>query len=327
MNDLFISNNVTKIGIGTWQMGLKGWGKDYDEKSAIDALLFALKNGVNFVDTAEVYGGGKSETLLGESLKFVDRSKIIVATKIAGYNATKRGIFKHLNDSLRRLQTDYVDLYQIHWEPSYYTDLRELFRSMEKLSSEGLIKHIGVSNFSLEMLKKCSSYLKDFRIESNQVKFNLIERPPKDLLTYMKDNEIKLIAWSPLGQGFLSGKYSEGNKPNGFIRKANYLFSDKNIKRFEPLISTLKMIAKKKNVSVTQLVLAYEAELDVLPIPGFKNVRQTSEIAGALSVKISDEEKTIIEESLNKTGFIQIKSTLFPRALPNSLVRIVSLYL
>lgn len=327
MNNLFSNGVVSSIGIGTWQMGLKGWGKDYDENSVIEAFKYAVNNGINFVDTAEIYGAGNSEILIGQSLETLERKNIIIATKVAGYNATPSRVFKSIKGSLRRLRIDYVDLYQIHWEPSIYTNLEELFHSMEKLAEEGLINHIGVSNFSYEMLKRASGYLRDHNIESNQIKFNIVERPDDDLISYMNSNDIKLIAWSPLGQGFLSGKYSFRQKPKGGIRKVNYLFSDKNLKRFDPLLKTLKEISSKKGVSVTQIVLAYEAELNVLPIPGFKNMKQAEEISGALKIHLTSEEKNSIEKSLEVTGIINVKETMFPRIIPNTIVRVMSLFL
>ncbi len=308
-------------------MGLKGWGKDYDENSVIEAFIFAIKNGVNFVDTAEIYGGGRSEILIGKALQSIDRKNVIIATKVAGYNATSSGVFKSIKRSLKRLDIDYVDLYQIHWEPSIYTNMEGSFRSMEKLVKEGIINHIGVSNFSLENLKRASSYLKDSLIESNQIKFNIVERPNDDLISYMNSKNIKLIAWSPLGQGFLSGKYSITQKPEGGIRKVNYLFSDKNLKRFEPLLKVLKEIATKKGVSVTQIVLAYESEINVLPIPGFKNMKQAEEISSTLKINLNISEKEVIDKALESTGIINVKETMFPRAIPNTLVRIISLFL
>ncbi|MEM0163955.1 MAG: aldo/keto reductase [Thermoplasmata archaeon] len=327
MTDMFLDDKATAIGLGTWQMGLKGWGKDYDYNSSIEAFKYAINNGINFIDTAEIYGGGKSEELIGKALETLDRKHIYIATKVAGFNATAKRVSKSLHGSLNRMHIDYVDLYQIHWEPSNYTNLQELFKELERLAKEGLIKHIGVSNFSLNTLQKVSAALKDYRIESNQIKFNLIERPDKNLQNYMNEHNIKLIAWSPLAQGFLTGKYGAGNKPSGGIRKINSLFSDRNMRRYEPLLKVLKEIASQNNVSVTQLVLAYEAHLTVLPIPGFKNVNQVKDIVGALNLELMEKDIARISEVIDKVGTIYANDVMFPRFFPNFMVRLVSLFL
>ncbi len=327
MTGIFLDGKATAIGLGTWQMGLKGWGKDYDYNSSIEAFKYAINNGINFIDTAEIYGAGKSEELIGMALEQSARKHIYIATKVAGFNATSKRVSKSLQGSLNRMHIDYVDLYQVHWEPSNYTNLQELFKELERLAKEGLIKHIGVSNFSLHTLKKVSLSLRDYRIESNQIKFNLIERPDKNLQEYMNEQNIKLIAWSPLAQGFLTGKYGPGTRPSGGIRKINSLFSDRNMKRYEPLLEVLKEIALQNNVSITQLVLAYEAHLRVLPIPGFKNVNQVKDIVGAINLELGEKDLARISEVIDKVGTIYVNDVMFPRYFPNFMVRLVSLFL
>ncbi len=327
MTGIFLDGKATAIGLGTWQMGLKGWGKDYDYNSSIEAFKYAINNGINFIDTAEIYGAGKSEELIGMALEQSARKHIYIATKVAGFNATSKRVSKSLQGSLNRMHIDYVDLYQVHWEPSNYTNLQELFKELERLAKEGLIKHIGVSNFSLNTLKKVSLSLRDYRIESNQIKFNLIERPDKNLQEYMNEQNIKLIAWSPLAQGFLTGKYGPGTRPSGGIRKINSLFSDRNMKRYEPLLEVLKEIALQNNVSITQLVLAYEAHLRVLPIPGFKNVNQVKDIVGAINLELGEKDLARISEVIDKVGTIYVNDVMFPRYFPNFMVRLVSLFL
>ncbi len=327
MTGIFLDGKATAIGLGTWQMGLKGWGKDYDYNSSIEAFKYAINNGINFIDTAEIYGAGKSEELIGMALEQSARKHIYIATKVAGFNATSKRVSKSLQGSLNRMHIDYVDLYQVHWEPSNYTNLQELFKELERLAKEGLIKHIGVSNFSLNTLKKVSLSLRDYRIESNQIKFNLIERPDKNLQEYMNEQNIKLIAWSPLAQGFLTGKYGPSTRPSGGIRKINSLFSDRNMKRYEPLLEVLKEIALQNNVSITQLVLAYEAHLRVLPIPGFKNVNQVKDIVGAINLELGEKDLARISEVIDKVGTIYVNDVMFPRYFPNFMVRLVSLFL
>ena len=324
---LFDSSNVSKIGLGTWQMGLKGWGSGYKEDELVQALRTGIKNGLNFIDTAEIYGMGKSESLVGEAVGELDRKEFFVATKIAGFNASAKRVKISLKGSLRRLKLDYVDLYQVHWEPSIYTNLSELFRELERNVEEGLIGHIGVSNFSAENIKKANESMKERKIESNQIKFNMVERPNHLLINFMNANEIKLIAWSPLAQGFLSGKYSASNRPSGTVRRINGIFKPQNFERFTPLLQELQRISEIKKISVIQLVLAYEKNQGVLSIPGFKNTNQVKEIVSANSVQLSEFEISSIEIALQRSGILETSVGFYPRFLPNSIARLGFLFM
>jgi aryl-alcohol dehydrogenase-like predicted oxidoreductase len=327
MGNLFDTSSVSKIGLGTWQLGLKGWGSEYEERELIEALRFGIKSGLNLIDTAEIYGGGKSETLVGEALRDFERKEYFVATKLAGFNASASRVRKSLTNSLKRLKLDHVDLYQVHWEPSIYTSITELFRELERVTREGMIGHIGVSNFSSRSIDIANSALKDLKIESNQIKFNLVERPDKKLIETMKTNNIKLIAWSPLAQGFLSGRYSAKDKPSGTVRKINKLFSSSNFEKYAPFMSELRRISEERKISIIQLVLAYEKHLDVVPIPGFRNAKQVSEMVSANSIKLTEPEISSIETSLKVVGAIETTIGFYPRILPNFIARLGFLFI
>jgi aryl-alcohol dehydrogenase-like predicted oxidoreductase len=327
VNTLFGKSEVSKIGLGTWQLGLKGWGSDYEEKELIEALRFGIENKLNFIDTAEIYGNGRSESIIGEAVSVFDRKEYYIATKVAGFNASAGRVRKSLTRSLKRLKCDFVDLYQVHWEPSAYTNMLELFKELEKAAKDGLINHIGVSNFSVRSIESANEAMKELKIESNQIKFNIIERPSSKLLEFMNRNNIKLIAWSPLAQGFLTGKYSETNLPSGYVRRINRLFSASNFERFKPLISKLKIISETRNVSPVQIVLAYEKHVGVLPIPGFRNKRQVAEIFPAISLNLSEHEVGSIEDALLKSGIIETPGSFYPKFLPNFIARIGSLFI
>lgn len=326
MNGLFAGNSVNKIGVGAWQMGMRGWGGDYGERDSIEALQYAVENGINFIDTAEIYGGGRSEALIGKALEGIERKRYFIATKLAGFNASARRVRKSVKNSMKRLGVDYVDLYQVHWEPSAYTSMTNLFEELEVVAKEGFINHIGVSNFSADSIEKANDSMKEFKVESNQIKFNLVQRPHVKLLGYMERNRIKLIAWSPLGQGFLTGKYSKSNPPGGSVRKVNSLFARSNFLRFEPLLSELKSIAESRGASMTEIVLAYEKHINVLPIPGFKSTKQVSQIINALSLNLSEEEKKSVEEKINDCGVMATSTRFYPSYVPNFLARIGVLF-
>lgn len=327
VDHLFEGSNVSKIGLGTWQLGLKGWGSGYEESELVDGLRNGIKNGLNFIDTAEIYGMGKSENLVGEAIREFDRRQFFIATKLAGFNASAKRVKKSLTNSLNRLNLDYIDLYQVHWEPSVYTSIPELFLELEKALKEGMIKHIGVSNFSAESIEKANNSMKESKVESNQIKFNLVERPNSKLLDFMMENNMKLIAWSPLAQGFLSGKYSAGNRPTGSVRRINRLFSTSNFEKFSPLHTELKRISEERKISIVQLVLAYEKHLGVLPIPGFRNTKQVNEIISANSIILSPEEITSIETALRMSGPIETSVGFYPRFLPNFIARLGFLFI
>lgn len=327
MENLFETNKVSQIGLGTWQLGLKGWGSGYEENELVEALRLGIKNGLNFVDTAEIYGMGKSESLVGTAVSAFDRKEYYIATKLAGFNASASRVRKSLTSSIKRLGCEYVDLYQVHWEPSAYTNLPGLFKELEKNVKEGLIGHIGVSNFSAQSIEKANNSMKESKIESNQIKFNVVERPSADLMKFLKVHNIKLIAWSPLAQGFLTGKYTEDRRPSGNVRRINRLFSSRNFERFGRLISELNRISEARKVSPVQIVLAYERQLGVLPIPGFRDTKQISEILSVNSLHLHDEEIASLDKSTEEHGTIQTSTSFYPRYLPNFIARIGFLFM
>lgn len=287
---------VSVIGFGTWQGSLKGWGKDYTKESIISAIREAFENGINFFDTAEIYGDGLSEKILGEALSIYKRDEYIIATKIAPFNL--KNAEKSLENSIRRLNSGYVDLYQIHWPPSIYTDLEKSFNVLKNLVKKGLVKYIGVSNFDLDLLKRIE--ILDTDIVSNQIKYNILQRTAeKSLLPYMFSRKIELIAYSPLEMGALTGKYGKNVKPEGYVRKSNEIFSERNLEMLEKLNAYLKSLAEKYGCSVSQLPLAYIVKKSGIPIPGAKNSEQARQNAMAYKVKISDEDMKNIDNFIN----------------------------
>lgn len=192
---------VSVIGLGTWQFGSKGWGygSEYGKKEAIKIINKALELGINFIDTAEVYGDGLSEEIIGEAIKGWNRDELIIATKVAPWNLTYKRVLKAAERSLRRLRTNYIDLYQIHW-PNPIIPLSSTMKAMKELIKAGKVRYVGVSNFSLTRLKKARSFLPEIDIISNQVKYNMIERSiEKDLLPYCKREDLVIIAYSRSG--------------------------------------------------------------------------------------------------------------------------------
>ncbi len=217
------------LGYGAWALGKKGW-PGVDARSARETLAQCLDLGINFFDTAPIYGFGRSEEILGETLSHV-RSRVVIATK-CGLVWNERGTVRHdlsrdavLRDceqSLKRLKTDYIDLYQIHW-PDKRTPIEETMGTLCDLRKQGHIRHIGVSNYSIELLQEACSHAD---IVSSQNLYNMLQRDAEqDLLPYCLENNIGFICYSPLAQGILGGKIPPGFKPGRHdIRRFNSLF-------------------------------------------------------------------------------------------------------
>src|SRR3989344_3475327 len=191
-------------GLGTWKMG---GGKTRDElnddKADIEGIRTALDAGVTHIDTAEVYANGYSEILVGQAIEGYDRSKIFLVSKVQEKNMSYDGILNSCNQSLTRLKTNYLDLYLLHRFANAFP-LKDSIRALDKLVADGLVKNIGVCNFTKEHLAEAQSYTKN-KIVCNQVHYNLVAREPerKSLLEYCQNNDVFLSAWRPIEKGGL----------------------------------------------------------------------------------------------------------------------------
>jgi aryl-alcohol dehydrogenase-like predicted oxidoreductase len=294
---------VSKIGIGTWQASGDAWGQDVIDDNIIKAIKRSYELGVNLVDTAEIYGNGHSETVVGKALKDIGRENMIVATKVAGAHLRHDELLKSAELSMKRLGISYIDLYQIHWpDPWEQIPLRETMKAMEELYVQGKIRAIGVSNFAVRDLEEARSYLSKTDIVSNQVRYNMLQREiEEEVMPYCRKNGITIIAWSPLAQGALTGKYNVENVPRDRIRSGNEVFKPENMKQIERLLKILKEIAQKRKKTVAQVSLNWVISHEgVIAIPGAKTPEQAEENAGAADWKLSDEELKLIENELSK---------------------------
>ena len=246
-----IDKKISLLGFGCWALSKHGW-KDVNQKEAIETLEKSIELGINFFDTAPIYGFGKSEEILGKITKDI-RKDIVIASKFGlrwnnwghvTHDISRDSILFEIEASLDRLQTDYIDLYQVHHLDNK-TSLEEVFGTLNELKDQGVIKSIGVSNFKLEDLKKASNLCE---LTSIQNQFNLLQnKDKKDILPFCKENDIAYLSYSSLAQGLLSEKVKKGYKFSKMdVRKFNELFHDKDIyKKIEnfkspniPLIET-----------------------------------------------------------------------------------------
>jgi aryl-alcohol dehydrogenase-like predicted oxidoreductase len=278
------------MGMGVWQASAE-WNGRNDEISR--AITTSRDLGVSLFDTAELYGRGRSEQLLGRTAKKIGRGELVIATKVHGANLAGAEVEKAWRASASRLGVKEIDLYQIHWpDPWAQIPLRETMKALEMLYLDGRIRAIGVSNFAVRDLEEARSFLSHTDIASNQVRYNLLQRSIEaEVLPYCRREKISILAWSPLAQGALTGKYRAGKVPRSDVRTDNELFREKNMGQIEKLVARLAPIAARRGRTVAQLALAWLAtDPLVIPIPGAKNPRQAEENAGSAGVTLSREE-------------------------------------
>jgi aryl-alcohol dehydrogenase-like predicted oxidoreductase len=281
---------VSAIGLGTWQFGSTEWGygRDYARTEAIKILHRSLDLGVTLIDTAEAYGLGRSERIVGEAIRG-RRDPVFVATKIFPIGLPFMVAWR-ARGSARRLGVDHIDLYQQHW-PNRMFPPGSTMLQMRKLVADGLIRHVGVSNHSLAQWQAAESALGG-SVLSNQVRFSLTSREPEaDLLPWAQREGRIVIAYSPLGQGLLSGRYQK-EAPRNF-RRMRSAFSAEARSALEPLIVVLGEIARRHGATEAQVALAWLIrKANVVAIPGASSVQQAEQNAAAADLELSDEDDT-----------------------------------
>ncbi|KZN96047.1 aldo/keto reductase [Aeribacillus pallidus] len=288
---------VNPIGLGTNAVGGHNIFPNLDDETGKEIVRTALDHGINFLDTAFYYGPERSEEIIGEVVKeFGRRDEVVIATKGAHKFVDGKVVLDNSPDflresvegSLKRLKTDYIDLYYIHF-PDETTPKDEAVGELKKLKDEGKIRAIGVSNFSLEQLKEAN---KDGYVDVIQSEYNLFKRQAeKDLLPYTAENGISFIPYFPLASGLLSGKYSKDAKFND-SRAQNPLFQGEAFARNLEKVEQLRPIAEAKNAEIAHVVLAWYLTVDSIDaiIPGAKKPEQVLDNLKTLDVQLTKEE-------------------------------------
>ena len=289
------AQNVSAIGLGTWQFGEAGWGwgTELDHEEAIRIVHRALELGINFFDTAEVYGNGRSEEILGEALRG-RRHEAIIATKVAPPLRPDR-VMQAARDSLRRLDIESIDLYQLH-APDRSVPLARTMRAIRRLMDEGQVQQVGVSNFDLNQWQEAEAALGS-PVVSNQVQYHLLDRCPRNLLPYAREEGRIVIAFSPLAQGLLGGKYGPGNVPQDL--RANFgIFSPDNLRRAPAVVETLRQVGEHHGATPAQVALAWLLlDPQVIVIPGARSVAQLEANAAAADLRLTPGDALRIEEA------------------------------
>ncbi|MGZ8801070.1 MAG: aldo/keto reductase [Mycobacterium sp.] len=280
---------VSKIGLGTWQFGSREWGygDDYAVGAARDIVARARALGVTLFDTAEIYGYGKSERILGEALG-EERTEVAVASKVFPVAPFPAVVKQRARASARRLQLDRIPLYQVHWPNPVVPD-SVIMPGMRELLDTGVIGAAGVSNYPLARWRKADAAL-GRPVISNQVHFSLAHPGALDDLVPFAERENRVvIAYSPLAQGLLGGKYGVDNRPGG-VRAANPLFATENLRRVEPLLQTLRDVAADVGAKPAQVALAWLIALPgTVAIPGASSVEQLEFNVEAADIELSEQ--------------------------------------
>ncbi len=298
--------NSSVIGQGTGQFGTPAWGYgiNYFESTVKEIVDKNLELGVNLFDTSETYGNGLSEILLGKYLSEYNREDYIIISKVAPWNLRYVDIFKAVKNSLNRLGMKYIDLYLVHY-PNPFILLKESMRALEDLVKMGYIRYIGVSNFNNNQLAEANKHLKRNEIITNEIQYNILEsRIKDDIYYYCKKNNISICSYSPLAGGILTNNYQYDELPSrvkafNFYNRLNYL--EKN----SLLFNTLSQIAKKKNVSISQLALAYIINDSICyAIPASLNVIEVKDNVESINLQLSQHEIKSIQNSCIKLSDI-----------------------
>ncbi len=289
--DLGTAKKISKIGLGTWQFGSREWGygEGYAAQEAHAIVSRAIELGVTLFDTAEIYGFGRSERILGRALG--DRlESVFLATKILPVLPVAPVVEQRAVASANRLEARRLDLYQVH-QPNPVVRDGTIMRGMRALQRVGLVGEVGVSNYSLGRWRAAEDALGS-RVLSNQVRYNLVDRSPeRELLPYAGSNGRLVIAYSPLAQGLLSGRYQRDHRPANRIRAANPLFLPENLERAGELIATLREVADAHAATPAQIALAWVIHHPaVAAIPGASSVEQVERNAAAADITLTEDQ-------------------------------------
>jgi len=276
---------VSEIGIGMWQAGGPAWGADVSDEASLAGMRRAHELGVTLFDTAEGYGAGHSEEVVGRGIREIGRDHLVIATKVAGTHARREYVQRACDASLKRLGVHEIDIYQIHWpDPWDQASLKETMKAMERLHRAGKIRHVAVSNFAVRDLEEARSALSRTDIIENQVHWSLLHRTVEDeVVPYCKKEGVAILPWSPLEKGLLAGKYDATHKPSDEVRKGSKMLRDENLAEISKLVSVLMDVGAKHDRTATQVALNWLMRQPgtVVPIPGIKNAAQAEANAGA----------------------------------------------
>lgn len=299
---------ISSVGLGTWVMGGSWWGGS-DREDCKRTIIAALESGINLVDTAPAYGQGISESIVGEALKDYGRDKMILSTKF-GLRWDEKGdvtrnnapdsIEYEVEQSLKRLQTDYIDIYHLHW-PDFSTSMGDAMRKMEQLRKAGKIRAIAVSNLSIAQMEEC---IKTGLLNGCQPPLNMFERESeKELLPLCRKNNVGVLSYGAICRGLLSGKVRRDSKfPESDMRSFDPKFQPENLGQYIDAVETLEPIARELDVTLSQFAVAWAFHQPgvTCALVGARRPDQIVETAKACDVKLSAKTLQQVEDVLKK---------------------------
>ncbi len=295
------TTRISRIGLGTWQFGSREWGygQSYAGQEARAIARRALELGVTLFDTAEIYGFGRSERILGEAIG-EDRESAFLATKIFPLLPVAPVVEQRAVASANRLGTRRLDLYQVH-QPNPVIRDGTIMRGMRALQQVGLVGEVGVSNYSRDRWRAAEQALGS-RVLSNQVRYSLVDRAPeRDLLPFAESTGHVVIAYSPLAQGLLSGKYDRASRPANRVRAGSPLFLPENLDRAGDLIAALREVAEAHSATPAQIALAWVIRQPaVVAIPGASSVQQLESNVAAADIDLTEDEYQSLHEAATR---------------------------
>lgn len=315
---------VTPLAFGAWAIGGWLWG-GAEEKAALKALRASFDLGITTIDTAPAYGFGRSEMLVGQALEGIDRSKYQILTKYGLVWSSNRGelhldtvdndgnpvkmyryanpesVIKECEESLRRLNTDYIDLLQIHW-PDPTTPIADTMEAVGRLIEQGKVRAAGVCNYSTQQVDEA---LKTLPIVSNQVPYSMVNRRiESDIIPQALEKGLAILPYSPLQRGLLTGKIHEGYQfQEGDNRPQSAFFSAENIRRVNALLDKIRPLADAHNATLSQVVINWTSRQPAIScvLVGARDEKQVAENAGALAFELSDTEMEYINGIVRET--------------------------
>ncbi|MCF0053770.1 aldo/keto reductase [Dyadobacter sp. LJ53] len=319
---------VSVITFGAWAAGGWMWGGT-ERSEAVKAIQASYNAGVTSIDTAPVYGQGLSEEIVGEAIKDLPRDKVQILTKYgmrwdltkgdfamhsknnAGEDidiykyAAKDSIIKECEDSLKRLGTDYIDLYQIHWHDKT-TPIEETMEAVSDLIRQGKVRHAGVCNYDADLMREAAQYID---LVSDQVPYSMVKRNiEKELVPYCIENNKSILAYSPLERGLLTGKMKPGHQFAADDHRASiHFYKDENLERVNAFLDEIKPIAALKNATIGQLVLRWTVEQPGVSIAlvGARDAAQALQNAAAIEISLNAEEINTITKELDKLQLVK----------------------
>lgn len=316
------------ITFGAWAAGGWMWGRT-ERKDAVEAIRASYDLGVTAIDTAPVYGQGTSEEIVGEAIKDIPREKVQILTKYGMRWDLTRGdfafkskkndgddidiykyagrdsIMKECEDSLRRLGTDYIDLYQIHW-PDSTTPIEETMEAVSALIKQGKVRYAGVCNYNVRQMQEAEKHVD---LVSNQVPYSMVKRDiEKEVVPHCIAKKISILAYSPLERGLLTGKMGEGYKfQEGDHRAKLHFFSDENIRRTNDFLQKIKPLADEKGITLAQLVLRWTINRPgiTIALAGARNAAQAIANTKAWEVRLNPGEMEMIDDHLKSLEILK----------------------